>query len=99
MLISPMSGNTLGGAGSSFVVAEWTQEGTPAGDLPMWVAPLHRHRTCDEGWYVLDGTLCVQIDGETFTAQPGDAIWAKPGTAHTYWNPNPEPVRYLLTMT
>lgn len=94
-----MLGNVLGGRDGSFVVAEWKQAGTPDGQEPEWVAPLHRHLSCDEGWYVLEGCLAVQIDGEIFTASAGSAIWAARGSAHTYWNPGRDESRYLLFMT
>jgi oxalate decarboxylase/phosphoglucose isomerase-like protein (cupin superfamily) len=32
-------------------------------------------------------------------AGAGAAVMVPRGTPHTYWNPGPEPVRYLLLMT
>lgn len=65
----------------------------------MPVAPLHLHRECDEAWYVLSGTLVVQNGEEELTVSAGGAAMVARGTPHTYWNPSPEPCRYLLVMT
>lgn len=86
-------------AGSDLVMAEWTAEGCPAGAEPEWIAPLHRHLSDDEAWYVLEGTLGFRISDAVFEAHAGGAVVAPRGTAHTYWNPNAEPARYLLVMT
>jgi len=98
MLFSPMDGQTLGADGATFVIAEWSQEGTPAGDQPMPVAPHHRHLDEDEAWYVLEGALCIEVGGGVFRAEAGSAVHAPKGTVHTYWNPDPAPARYLLIM-
>lgn len=96
MLLSPFNGLTTGGA--SFVVVEWTEEPCPP-DGPMWVAPLHRHLYCDEAWYVLEGRLSFLIEEQAFAAKAGDLVWVPKGAAHTYWNPDPAPARYLLLMS
>jgi len=78
------------------VLAEWTAAGA-TGDEPLYQAPLHRHEE-DEAWYVLDGTLRVRV-GEGFSEiSSGGAVIVPGGMAHTYWNPRPEPARYLLVM-
>jgi len=88
----------IGRLGGSFVVAEWTQEGCVDGK-PMWVAPLHIHHECDEAWYVLEGQLTVRTGDDEETVGAGGIIFAPAGVKHTYWNPSPEPTRYLLIMT
>lgn len=92
MLISPASGQQVDG--DQFVIAEWTAEADP-----QWIAPPHKHHECDEAWYVLEGELEFQIDGELITAKAGDMVWGKKGLSHTYRNPSSEPARYLLIMT
>ncbi|HEY1897436.1 MAG TPA: cupin domain-containing protein [Terracidiphilus sp.] len=97
-----LAGRTLGSADSSFVIAEWRDPGTPQGwdpNSPRWIAPLHLHHNDDEAWYVLEGKLCVKVGGDTVEASAGAAVLAPRGTPHTYWNPDPAPVRYLLIMT
>ena len=40
-----------------------------------------------------------RLGDETVEAPAGGAVLAPRGTVHTYWNPRPEPARYLLVMT
>ena len=94
----PLAGNVLGAVGANFVVAEWKDAGGPPGP-PRWIAPLHLHRNDDEAWYVLEGTLCVRVGNEVVEAPVGSAVFVPRGTPHTYWNPGPGLVRYLLVMT
>lgn len=95
----PLAGATLGSAANSFVLAEWRATGTPAGSEPQWVAPLHLHHSDDEAWYVLEGTLHIRRGEEIVEVRAGSATLVPRGTPHTYWNPAPEPARYLLVMT
>ena len=98
MIASPLAGKVLGTAKDSFAVAEWRDAGGPPGP-PRWIAPLHLHHSDDEAWYVLEGRLCVRAGEEDVEAAAGSAVLVPRGTAHTYWNPGPDPVRYLLFMT
>ena len=82
----------------SFVIAEWTAEPTTNGK-PELQAPLHLHHECDEAWYILEGTLSFTLGDKTVTAGKGQCVFVPHGTAHTYWNPNPETAKYLLVMT
>ncbi len=93
-----LAGNVVGSVGANFVVAEWKDAGGPPGP-PRWIAPLHLHRNDDEAWYVLEGTLCVRVGKDVVEARAGSAVLVPRGTAHTYWNPGPGLVRYLLVMT
>jgi oxalate decarboxylase/phosphoglucose isomerase-like protein (cupin superfamily) len=56
------------------------------------------HRRDDEAWYVLEGTLRVLVGKDEVEAHAGSGVFVPRGTAHTYWNPGPGPVRYLLIM-
>lgn len=94
----PLAGNAIGSTSASFVVAEWKDAGGPPGP-PRWIAPLHLHRNDDEAWYVLEGTLCVRVGKDVVEAPAGSAVFVPRGTAHTYWNPEPGLLRYLLFMT
>ena len=93
-----LAGSVLGQVGSDFVIAEWKDAGGPPGP-PRWIAPLHLHRNDDEAWYVLEGTLCVRVGNDVVEAKAGAAVLVARGTPHTYWNPGPGLVRYLLVMT
>jgi mannose-6-phosphate isomerase-like protein (cupin superfamily) len=98
MIAPPLAGNVLGSANDAFVVAEWRDAGGPAGP-PRLIAPLHLHHRDDEAWYVLEGTLCVLVGKDQVEASAGSAVFVPRRTAHTYWNPGPGSVRYLLIMT
>jgi uncharacterized cupin superfamily protein len=84
--------------GGSFVVADWRDAGGPPGP-PRFIAPFHVHHNDDEAWYVLEGTLCVRRGAEVVQAQAGEGVLVPKGTPHTYWNPGPGLLHYLLIMT
>ena len=94
----PLAGNVLGSTESSFVTAEWRDPGAPPGP-PRLIAPPHLHFHDDEAWYVLEGRLIVRVGDDDVEAPSGSAVFVPRGTPHTYWNPDPTPVRYLLIMT
>jgi mannose-6-phosphate isomerase-like protein (cupin superfamily) len=95
---SLLAGSILGSTNNSFVIAEWQDEGGPAGP-PRLIAPHHIHHNDDEAWYVLEGTLRVQSGDNEIEAPAGSAVLVPRGTPHTFWNPGPGRVRYLLIMT
>ena len=97
-LAPPLSGQFLGSLGNSFLIAEWQDPGGYVGP-PRLIAPLHVHHSDDEAWYVLEGTLCVKVGEEEIEAPAGSGVYVPRDTPHTYWNPGPNPVRYLLIMT
>lgn len=80
------------------MIAEWTDPGG-VHEPPRLIAPWHVHHRDDEAWYVLDGILRVRIGKDDVEVRAGSAAFVPRGTPHTYWNPGPEPVRYLLVMT
>jgi mannose-6-phosphate isomerase-like protein (cupin superfamily) len=93
-----LSGQVLAPAGSGLVLAEWTAEARPdPNEPPIRQAPLHSHGE-DEAWYVLEGALGVRIGDRDVEVAAGGAAIVPGDTAHTYWNPHPEPARYLLVM-
>ena len=94
----PLAGNVIGSAQNDFVVAEWRDPGAPPGP-PRLIAPPHVHHRDDEAWYVLEGRLFVRVGDQDVEAHAGSAVFVPRGTAHTYWNPDPTPTRYLLVMT
>jgi mannose-6-phosphate isomerase-like protein (cupin superfamily) len=98
LFAAPLAGESISASAASLVVAEWTDPG--GGSVPpRYIAPLHVHHEDDEAWYVLDGALCVRLGGEDVEVPAGGAVLVPRGTPHTYWNPRPEPTRYLLIMT
>jgi mannose-6-phosphate isomerase-like protein (cupin superfamily) len=98
IIAPPLSGNIMGSGGGSFVIAEWRDSGGPPGP-PRLIAPPHVHHRDDEAWYVLEGVLRVRVGEDEVEASAGSSVFVPRGTPHTYWNPGPGPVRYLLVMT
>jgi mannose-6-phosphate isomerase-like protein (cupin superfamily) len=98
VIVSPLAGNVAGQIGQDFVIAEWKDAGGPPGP-PRWIARLHLHHHDDEAWYVLEGRLHVRVGPELLEVRAGSAVVVPRGTAHTYCNPDPTTVRYLLVMT
>jgi mannose-6-phosphate isomerase-like protein (cupin superfamily) len=98
MVFSPLAGQIGSSLGSDFVIAEWRDRGAPPGP-PVFIAPVHLHNHDDEAWYVLEGMLAFRLGHEQVEAGAGTLVFAPHGVAHTFWNPRPEPARYLLIMT
>jgi mannose-6-phosphate isomerase-like protein (cupin superfamily) len=94
----PLAGHVLSSIEDGFVIAEWQDAGGPAGPA-RFIAPLHLHHADDEAWYVLEGSLRVRVGDDEIEARTGSGVFVPRGTPHTYWNPTPERVRYLLVMT
>jgi mannose-6-phosphate isomerase-like protein (cupin superfamily) len=95
---SPLAGHVLGFASNNFVIAEWQDQGGVSAH-PRFIAPLHLHRSDDEAWYVLEGVLRVRVGKDDVELRAGSGVLVPRGTPHTYWNPGPDRVRYLLIMT
>jgi len=93
-----LAGKTLGSTDTSFVIAEWRDAGGVS-ETPRLIAPWHVHHNDDEVWYVLEGKLRVARGVEEVETVAGAALLVPRGTAHTYWNPGPDPARYLLIMS
>jgi mannose-6-phosphate isomerase-like protein (cupin superfamily) len=94
----PLAGHVLRDSQSDLVIVEWTDSGG-GHEPPLFLAPPHIHHRDDEAWYVLEGTLHVRIDDQIHELSAGSGVLAPRGTVHTFWNPRPEPVRYLIVMT
>jgi mannose-6-phosphate isomerase-like protein (cupin superfamily) len=94
----PLAGQTLGSEADNFVIAEYRDPGGTS-EKPRLIAPRHLHCHDDEAWYVLEGTLHIEVDSRIVEAHTGSAVFVPRGMPHTYWNPGPRPARYLLIMT
>jgi mannose-6-phosphate isomerase-like protein (cupin superfamily) len=88
----------MGSVGDDFVIAEWRDAGGHTESRRL-IAPLHLHHKDDEAWYVVEGTLWVQVGDDEVEARAGCGVFVPRGTPHTYWNPGPDAARYLLVMT
>lgn len=61
--------------------------------------PLHIHHNEDETFYILQGTLTVQVNEERLTLTAGMTAFLPRGIPHTYANLGAETVRYLGVVT
>lgn len=66
---------------------------------PHWEGPPLHHHDFDEGFYVLEGELIFEVDGERRTARPGDFAFAPRGSHHALANQSDAPARYVLVIT
>jgi mannose-6-phosphate isomerase-like protein (cupin superfamily) len=85
-------GEAIRAGGTSLVLHEWSGG-------PHEGPPLHVHRHDDEAWHVLEGTLRFRIAERTVDAGAGTTVFVPAGVAHTFGNPGPGRVRYLIIMT
>ncbi|HZQ07266.1 MAG TPA: cupin domain-containing protein [Anaerolineae bacterium] len=60
---------------------------------------LHTHHRMTETFYILEGTLAVQLGEQIVQANAGALIVVPPGVWHTYSNPSDVPAKYLLFMS
>jgi quercetin dioxygenase-like cupin family protein len=75
--------------GGSFFLSETTIEpGFPG-------PPPHTHERLHDMFYVLEGRLTMQLDGERRELGPGSFVCVPPGVVHTFSNPSDEQVRFL----
>lgn len=67
---------------------------------PRFPGPaLHMHTDEDEAFFVLDGTLTVQIGDDRSDLQAGGFAWAPRDGAHGFCNATDRPVRFLGLVT
>jgi quercetin dioxygenase-like cupin family protein len=64
--------------------------------LPGYTGPgPHIHREHVDAFYVLEGALEFELDGERTIADAGTFVAATPGVVHTFKNPTAASVRFL----
>jgi mannose-6-phosphate isomerase-like protein (cupin superfamily) len=56
----------------------------------------HRHVSCSEAFWVLDGTITFVLDGIAQQGRPDDFLLVARGAAHTFGNDGDEPARLLV---
>jgi mannose-6-phosphate isomerase-like protein (cupin superfamily) len=87
-IISRPGAPAISAVGTSLVIHEWRGCG------PSY---MHIHRSDDEAWHVLEGSLRFRLaDGEV-DAPAGTTVFVPAGSPHTYWET--EPSRYLIFLT
>ena len=58
--------------------------------------PPHRHVTCSEAFFVLEGTIAFRLDDAELTGGAGDFLLVPRGTAHTFGNSGDALARLLV---
>jgi mannose-6-phosphate isomerase-like protein (cupin superfamily) len=61
--------------GSYTVMEQWMRGG---------IGPASHVHNVDEWFFVLEGSMDMQVDGREMTAKPGDSIWIPRGTDHGF---------------
>lgn len=67
---------------------------TPPGGGP----PLHRHQGEDEWFFILEGRVAVEVDGERSEGGAASAFFARRGTAHSFRNVGDTPLRMIIAV-
>jgi mannose-6-phosphate isomerase-like protein (cupin superfamily) len=57
--------------------------------------PPHWHRETEEAFFVLEGSVRFELDGESIDAPAGAYVRVPPGVVHGFSNPTDEPARFL----
>jgi mannose-6-phosphate isomerase-like protein (cupin superfamily) len=57
--------------------------------------PPHWHKETDEAFFVLEGTIRFEVDGDNVDAPAGGYARVPPGVVHRFSNPFDEPARFL----
>jgi uncharacterized cupin superfamily protein len=97
----PGEGEVIGGASSVTIKATGEDTGgslyVGEGVLEPGFAgpPPHVHERLHDMFYVLEGTLTLRVDDETFELGPGSFACVPPGTVHTFSNNSKQAVRLL----
>jgi mannose-6-phosphate isomerase-like protein (cupin superfamily) len=60
---------------------------------------LHLHRSYEEAFHVLEGTVQFRLGDDEFHATVGSTILVPPGTPHCFRNAGPGPVDWLAVTT
>jgi quercetin dioxygenase-like cupin family protein len=56
----------------------------------------HRHAAARQVFYMLDGALDMELEGDVHRLRPGEALEVPPGAAHQARNAGPADARFLV---
>ncbi|HAG81001.1 MAG TPA: cupin domain-containing protein [Cyanobacteria bacterium UBA11162] len=62
---------------------------------PGGFVPPHTHTCEEESYYMLEGSMMMQVGSEEFTIKPDDFVHVTAGTLHGYINHSDQPARFL----
>jgi mannose-6-phosphate isomerase-like protein (cupin superfamily) len=98
----PGAGRSIGTAGVSILLKSAADETDGRWTLYEYAAPPrfagpppHWHKQTDEAFFVLEGTIRFEVDGEVVDAPAGGYVRVAPGVVHRFSNPTDEPARFL----
>lgn len=80
-------------SGGNWLVLEYAGPPRFTGPAPHW------HKVTTEHFYVLEGSLTVQVDGQTSEIDAGGYAFVPPGIVHTFSNETDAPAKFLLITT
>lgn len=87
--------NLIGRAtGAQTCAVDWIRT-PPGGGSP---AGLHTHEV-DQLFWIVEGTMSIEVDGERFDAGPGSLVVFPAGVAHRNWNAGAVPTVHLAVNT
>ncbi|MEC2055123.1 cupin domain-containing protein [Peribacillus psychrosaccharolyticus] len=58
--------------------------------------PNHYHTTCEEAFYILEGSIDFYINNKRYPVKPGDMIQCSPGDSHYLINESAEHFKALF---
>ncbi|MBI1337576.1 MAG: cupin domain-containing protein [Phycisphaera sp.] len=61
--------------------------------------PPHVHRFESESFYLLEGAITFQADGQTIHAKPGDFVHIPCGTVHSFKNEGTTPAKLIVIIS
>jgi mannose-6-phosphate isomerase-like protein (cupin superfamily) len=56
----------------------------------------HVHRTYDEAWFIIEGTMEFVLDGQREQLDAGGFVFVPRGVVHSFSNPGPAEARMLV---
>jgi quercetin dioxygenase-like cupin family protein len=66
---------------------------------PNSVVPPHIHTRENESFYIQEGEVEFQLEGQTIIATPGTFVHSSQGQPHSFRNPGTKPAKFLCWLT
>jgi quercetin dioxygenase-like cupin family protein len=101
-LMQPGAGHPIGGGTGGIVLKVGADDSNHMSVFEITVAPgfdvgAHVHTAIEESFYVLEGSLNLQVGDETGNGiGPGSFMFVPKGAAHRFWNDTDKPARILF---
>ena len=65
-------------------------------EIPLGLGPPPHRHDWDEAYYVIQGALDFEIDGQPVRVEPGDFAYLPRNTVHAFKGASPSPTRVLI---